>query len=372
LASSVGNYVELEENETEGVDKKETAINQLLQVLRKMRTSPPTATRSTPLSASLRLTESGSALNGGVGGSVDHLSQNGMVALKSEEEWRGREDSMVMEDEDDEEEEEEEDDVLWMEPDMEDMEQAIASSTPKRAPKRGGERRSRGEHHGNNNAVTSDTLSLSSSSSSSSSSSPVSSSSSLARRRIRHHKKSSPRLNMAFGRRVSTVGDRQVNAAPSYGTSAFDKRMELDEEQSVRSRGSSGVRRSVEADKVKRRQRWNVQTAREEAGSPKLSVAKKKKGQRSRGGGEEVGDVVERTDVLDVDVLRQLRTLRSVEKKRTTALRQGGEGGGGQRASQSGSGRLTPSPPKSVAGRISEVPHSNEAAVRRWERRPFS
>ena len=179
---------------------------------------------------------------------------------------------------------------------------------------------------------------------------------------------------------MSTINDREVNAAPTYGTAAFDKRMELDG-------GSSRARNGI--DTVRRKQRWDVNTAKE--ATRRLSSSPKQRKERRRVApvvakveeGEE-GEEAMKGDALDVDVLRQLRSLRSAEKKKkktkkkTTTRGGGGAGrgpGGGtpkKNGSSGGKNRLTPSPPKKVAGRISEVPHSDVAAVRRWERRPFS
>lgn len=152
---------------------------------------------------------------------------------------------------------------------------------------------------------------------------------------------SSPK--MVFGRRMSTAIDYHVRskAISTFGTNSFDKRME-EKDQSQRREGRRGLNKSPN------------RTARLVPPSPVT---------KSRGA----------PNALDVDVLRQLKSMHGGEKQRhqrtpTTKKQQNSR----KESPSKTSTTLSPSPPKGIARRISQVPHSNEAAVRRWERRPFT
>ena len=138
--------------------------------------------------------------------------------------------------------------------------------------------------------------------------------------RRKHVSNSPPKI--VFGRRMSTTNDYKVRQKPTYGTNAFDKRMELEEEEE-----------------------W------------KNEMEDEKRNQRN----ESVFD--DNSETMNIDVVRQLRALRGAsDKSEHSSIIDRSQRNNNNKK------KLRPSPPKN----LSEVPHSDNSQVRRWKRPPFT
>ena len=163
---------------------------------------------------------------------------------------------------------------------------------------------------------------------------------------------------MVFGRRMSTALDHKARETPTFGTNAFDKRMEMETPD-----GGDSIVGEGEGDGVNKGQQY--------AGGKTID-----RFVQSAGPSSMVGKM-SNDGAMDNRVVQRTHGGRSTVKTPSSPSKQGSTQLSMSTRSptrRTPNKTLAPSPPKDIAsfGRLSQVPHSDHTRIRKWEKHPFT